>query len=112
MKSIQISKAGGTLDLVDRAIPAPKPGWVRIKVEACGICHSDMLVKEGHWPGVQYPRVPGHEIAGVVDQPGEGVSSWTKGQRVGIGWYGGHCGNCNSCRRGEMIYCQQGGITG
>jgi D-arabinose 1-dehydrogenase-like Zn-dependent alcohol dehydrogenase len=112
MKTIQVAKPGGSLELVERDLPTPQAGWVRVKVEACGICHSDALVKEGHWPGVAYPRVPGHEVAGVVDLPGPGVTQWTPGQRVGIGWYGGHCGVCLPCRRGDLIYCAQGGITG
>jgi D-arabinose 1-dehydrogenase-like Zn-dependent alcohol dehydrogenase len=112
MKTIQVPKPGGPLELVEREIPTPQAGWVRVKVEACGICHSDALVKEGHWPGLSYPRVPGHEVAGVVDLPGPGVTQWSKGQRVGIGWYGGHCGICLPCRRGDLVYCTNGGITG
>jgi alcohol dehydrogenase/propanol-preferring alcohol dehydrogenase len=112
MKAIQVGKAGGSLDLVERSIPDPKPDWVRIKVQACGICHSDMLLKEGYWPGVQYPRVPGHEVAGVIDQVGANVKVWKKGQRVGVGWYGGHCGVCDPCRRGEFIACVVGPVTG
>ena len=81
-------------------------GEVRVRVQACGICHSDVFTKEGHWPGIQYPRVPGHEIAGVVDEVGAGVTGWTKGQRVGVGWYGGHCGHCRACRRGDFINCE------
>jgi alcohol dehydrogenase/propanol-preferring alcohol dehydrogenase len=112
MKAIQVGKAGGSLDLVERSIPDPKPDWVRIKVQACGICHSDRLLKEGYWPGVQYPRVPGHEVAGVIDQVGANVKVWKKGQRVGVGWYGGHCGVCDPCRRGEFIACVVGPVTG
>jgi alcohol dehydrogenase/propanol-preferring alcohol dehydrogenase len=112
MKAIQVGKAGGSLDLVERSIPDPKPDWVRIKVQACGICHSDMLLKEGYWPNVQYPRVPGHEVAGVIDQVGANVKVWKKGQRVGVGWYGGHCGVCDPCRRGEFIACVVGPVTG
>src|SRR6266478_892253 len=112
MKAAQVGKPGGNWELVERDIPIPGPGQVRIKVEACGICHSDMLVKEGHWPGMQYPRVPGHEIAGTVDALGGGGAPWTVGQRVGIGWYGGHCGVCKPCRRGDLMQCQNGGITG
>ncbi len=85
MKVIQVAKPGGTLDLVERDIPAVKPGWVRIKIHACGVCHSDMLMKEGYWPGLQYPRVPGHEAAGVIDEVGPDVKPWVKGQRVGVG---------------------------
>ena len=87
-------------------------GWVRIKVEACGICHSDSLTKEGILPGIQYPRVPGHEVAGIVDAVGEGVVGWTEGQRVGVGWHGGYCGHCEPCRRGEIFACEWGQITG
>lgn len=112
MKTVQVTKPGGPLELVEREIPQPAAGWVRIKVQACGICHSDLLVKEGYWPGIAYPRVPGHEIAGVVDAVGNGVTQWTQGQRVGVGWYGGHCGVCDPCRRGDLKYCANGGITG
>jgi len=106
MMAVQVPKAGADFEVVERDIPEPGPGQVRVKVEACGVCHSDAMTKEGMWPGIQYPRVPGHEIAGVVDAVGEGVSGWTKGQRVGVGWHGGHCGYCDSCRRGDFITCQ------
>jgi D-arabinose 1-dehydrogenase-like Zn-dependent alcohol dehydrogenase len=112
MKAVQISKPGGDWEIVDREIPVPLAGWVRIKVQACGVCHSDMFVKEGQFPGLQYPRVPGHEIAGIVDAVGSGVNNWQKGQRVGVGWYGGHCGECSACRRGWLAYCHKGKITG
>ena len=112
MKAIQITSPGGPFELVERELPAPPPDWVRIRVHACGICHSDMLAKEGHWPGVQYPRVPGHEVAGIIDEPGANVTTWKQGQRVGVGWYGGHCGVCNPCRRGQFIHCKNGAITG
>jgi D-arabinose 1-dehydrogenase-like Zn-dependent alcohol dehydrogenase len=112
MKAIQVSKPGGPLELVEREIPVPPPNWVRIKVQACGVCHSDMMMKEGQWPGLQYPRVPGHEAAGVIDALGANVTTWAKGQRVGVGWYGGHCGVCNPCRRGDLINCANGSITG
>src|SRR5213595_1323724 len=112
MKAAQISKPGGAFELVERAIPEPGPGQVRVKVEACGICHSDVLVKEGLWPGIQYPRVPGHEIAGVVDLVGDGVTNWTKGQRVGVGWHGGHDFVCDQCRRGDFAMCLKRKITG
>jgi D-arabinose 1-dehydrogenase-like Zn-dependent alcohol dehydrogenase len=112
MKAAQVAKAGGELEVTEREIPAPPEGWVRIKVEACGVCHSDMLLKEGYWPGQQYPRIPGHEIAGVIDEVGAKVTSWTKGQRVGVGWYGGHCGVCPPCRRGNLVACVNGGVTG
>jgi D-arabinose 1-dehydrogenase-like Zn-dependent alcohol dehydrogenase len=112
MKAVQIAKAGGNLELVERNIPEPARAQVRIKVEACGICHSDALVKEGHWPGIQYPRVPGHEIAGRIDAVGPDVANWKPGQRVGVGWHGGHCFTCNACRRGDFINCRNEKITG
>ena len=105
MKVAQISKPGGDWEIVERPIPEPAAGQVRIKVQACGICHSDALVKEGHWPGLQYPRVPGHEVVGVVDAVGAGVSQWKSGQCVGIGWHGGHCGYCDACRNGDFFAC-------
>lgn len=111
MKAVQISKPGGNFELVERAIPEPGRGQVRIKVEACGICHSDALVKEGHWPGIQYPRVPGHEIAGRIDKLGPEVTLWKPGQRVGVGWHGGHCFQCDPCRRGDFVLCQNQKIT-
>jgi D-arabinose 1-dehydrogenase-like Zn-dependent alcohol dehydrogenase len=106
MRVVQVSRPGGPFELVEREITEPGIGHVRIKVDACGICHSDVLTKEGTWPGIQYPRVPGHEVAGVVDAVGEGVVGWKEGQRVGVGWHGGHCGYCDSCRRGDFITCQ------
>lgn len=112
MRSVQVSKAGGDLELVDRDIPSPQHGWVRVRVHACGICHGDSVVKMGHWPGLQFPRVPGHEVAGAIDELGDGVTLWKQGQRVGVGWYGGHCGVCAACRRGNLVDCRQGGITG
>ena len=112
MKAAQISKAGGDWELVERDIPEPGPGQVRVKVEACGICHSDTLVKEGLWPGLQYPRVPGHEIAGRVDAVGDDVTSWAVGQRVGVGWHGGHCFVCEQCRRGDFAMCVNRKVTG
>ena len=112
MKAVQISKPGGNFELVERPIPDPARNQVRIKVEACGICHSDALVKEGHWPGIQYPRVPGHEIAGRIDAVGADVSQWKPGQRVGVGWHGGHCFTCNACRRGDFVLCRNLKITG
>ncbi len=111
MKAVQISKAGGNFEVVDRPIPEPGRREVRIKVEACGICHSDALVKEGLWPGLQYPRVPGHEIAGRIDKIGPEVTLWKSGQRVGVGWHGGHCFQCDPCRRGDFINCQFEKIT-
>ncbi len=103
---MQVPRPNGPFELVERAIPEPGPGAVRVKVQACGICHSDSFTKEGHWPGIQYPRVPGHEIAGVLDAVGAGVAVWKRGQRVGIGWHGGHCGLCDSCRRGNFVTCR------
>lgn len=112
MKAAQISKPGGNWELRERDIPEPGAGQVRVKVEACGICHSDALVKEGLWPGLQYPRVPGHEIAGRVDAAGDDVSSWVVGQRVGVGWHGGHCFVCEQCRRGDFAMCVNRKVTG
>jgi len=106
MRVMQVARAGGPFELVEREIPNPGADQVRIKVEACGICHSDAMTKEGTWPGIRYPRVPGHEVAGVVDVVGAGVTGWTRGQRVGLGWHGGHCGSCDSCRRGDFVTCQ------
>jgi D-arabinose 1-dehydrogenase-like Zn-dependent alcohol dehydrogenase len=112
MNAVQVSKPGGDFELVKRNIPEPGRTQVRIKVEACGICHSDALVKEGYWPGIQYPRVPGHEIAGHIDAVGADVTNWKPGQRVGVGWHGGHDFTCNACRRGDFINCQNEQITG
>jgi D-arabinose 1-dehydrogenase-like Zn-dependent alcohol dehydrogenase len=111
MRAVQIARAGGQFELIECGIPDPQPGWVRIKVEACGICHSDSLVKEGLWPGIEYPRVPGHEVIGVVDAVGEGVKPWKNGQRVGVGWHGGNCGYCDHCRRGEFFACEVALLT-
>ena len=111
MKAVQVSKPGGNFEVVERPIPEPGRGQVRIKVEACGICHSDALVKEGYWPGIQYPRVPGHEIAGRVDEIGADVMMWKPGRRVGVGWHGGHCFVCDACRRGDFMLCQVEKIT-
>jgi D-arabinose 1-dehydrogenase-like Zn-dependent alcohol dehydrogenase len=112
MRVAQIAKPGGPLEIVERPIPEPGAGWVRIKVQACGICHSDSLVKEGHMPGIQYPRVPGHEVAGVIDAVGAGVTAFKVGQRVGVGWNGGYCGQCDPCRRGDFFACVTGQVTG
>src|SRR5438874_10572037 len=112
MKVAQISKPGGDFEIVEREIPKPGAGQVRIKVQACGVCHSDMLTKEGYWPGIQYPRVPGHEVAGIVDEVGAGVSSWKKGQRAGVGWHGGQDNTCRECRRGDFRNCQNVKICG
>lgn len=106
MRVVQVSQPKGPFELVEREIPEAGPGSIRIKIQACGICHSDVLTKEGLWPGIQYPRVPGHEVAGIIDAVGPGVTGWTPGQRVGVGWHGGHCGHCDSCRRGDFITCQ------
>jgi D-arabinose 1-dehydrogenase-like Zn-dependent alcohol dehydrogenase len=111
MKAVQISKPGGNFEVVERPIPHPGRRQVRVKVEACGICHSDALVKEGHWPGIQYPRVPGHEIAGRIDAVGPDVTLWKPGQRVGVGWHGGHCFECDPCRRGDFLNCKFEKIT-
>jgi len=112
MKAAQISRAGGDWELVERDIPEPGAGQVRVKVEACGICHSDVLVKDGMWPGLQYPRVPGHEVAGRIDAVGANVTAWSKGQRVGVGWHGGHCFVCELCRRGDFAMCINRKVTG
>lgn len=112
MKVAQISKPGAGFQIVERAIPEPGAGQVRIKVQACGVCHSDVLTVEGGWPGIEYPRIPGHEVAGVIDEVGEGVSAWKKGQRVGVGWHGGHDNTCRECRRGDFRNCQNQKIAG
>ena len=106
MRVAQVTRPNGRFEIVEREIPEPGAGSVRVKIEACGICHSDTMTKEGLWPGIEYPRVPGHEIAGVVDAIGSGVAGWKEGQRVGVGWHGGHCGYCDSCRRGDFVTCQ------
>ena len=106
MRAVQVTRPNGPLEIVEREIAEPGAGQVRVKVEACGICHSDSFTKEGTWPGIQYPRIPGHEIAGIVDAVGSGVAGWRQGQRVGVGWHGGHCGYCDSCRRGDFVTCQ------
>jgi D-arabinose 1-dehydrogenase-like Zn-dependent alcohol dehydrogenase len=112
MKVAQVPKAGADFQVVEREIPKPGPGEVRIKVQACGVCHSDVLTKEGSLPGIQYPRVPGHEVAGIVDELGAAVSGWQKGQRVGVGWHGGHDGTCLQCRRGDFRNCSNLKIAG
>jgi D-arabinose 1-dehydrogenase-like Zn-dependent alcohol dehydrogenase len=112
MMAAQISKAGGDFEIVEREIPKPGAGHVLIKVLACGVCHSDVLTKEGLWPGIQFPRVPGHEVAGVIEELGEDVSGWTKGQRAGVGWHGGHDGTCLQCRRGDFRNCQNMKVAG
>jgi D-arabinose 1-dehydrogenase-like Zn-dependent alcohol dehydrogenase len=112
MKVAQVPKPGADFEIVERDIPKPGARQVRIKVQACGVCHSDVLTKEGLWPGIQYPRIPGHEVAGVVDEVGVGVSEWTKGQRVGVGWHGGHDGTCRECRRGDFRNCRNAKVCG
>ena len=106
MRAAQVRAPKGQFEIVEREIPEPPAGSVRVKIEACGVCHSDWFTKEGAWPGIEYPRVPGHEIAGVVDATGANVAGWKKGERVGVGWHGGHCGYCDSCRRGDFVTCQ------
>jgi D-arabinose 1-dehydrogenase-like Zn-dependent alcohol dehydrogenase len=112
MKVAQIPKAGGDFQIVEREIPNPSAGQVRIKVQACGVCHSDQFTKEGTWPGIQYPRVPGHEVVGLIDELDAGVTEWKKGQRVGVGWHGGHDGTCRQCRRGDFRNCQNLKVPG
>lgn len=109
---VQVGKAGGPLELVTREVDEPQAAWVRVKVQACGVCHSDSVTKEGLFPGIAYPKVPGHEVVGVVDALGAGVTEWKAGQRVGLGWYGGHCGKCEPCRRGDLVACQRLKIPG
>src|SRR5688572_10226533 len=96
MLAVQVPRPGAPFEVVERDIPEPTPGTVRIRIQACGVCHSDMLTKEGAFPGIEYPRVPGHEIVGVIDAVGSGVAPWSRGQRVGVGWNGGYCGHCDS----------------
>jgi D-arabinose 1-dehydrogenase-like Zn-dependent alcohol dehydrogenase len=112
MRVAQVSKPNEPFEIVERPIPDPGPGSVRIKVHACGVCHSDSFTKEGTFPGLQYPRVPGHEAAGVIDAVGPGVAGWPLGQKVGVGWNGGYCGSCDHCRRGDFFACVTGQVTG
>jgi D-arabinose 1-dehydrogenase-like Zn-dependent alcohol dehydrogenase len=112
MRAVQVNSANGPFELVEREIPDPTARHVRIKVQACGVCHSDSFTKIGAFPGIQYPRVPGHEIVGTVDAVGADVPDWRPGRRVGVGWHGGHCGHCGSCRRGDFITCINGQIPG
>jgi D-arabinose 1-dehydrogenase-like Zn-dependent alcohol dehydrogenase len=112
MRAAQIAKAGAPLEMVDLPIPEPGREQVRVKVQACGVCHSDSITKEGYFPGIAYPISPGHEVIGVVDKLGEGVDQWKLGQRVGLGWYGGHCGKCEPCRRGDLVLCRKNIIPG
>ena len=108
MRVVQVTEPNGPLELVERDIPEPAAGQVRVRVQACGICHSDAFTKEGTFPGLTYPRVPGHEVAGVIDALGpSGTAPWSVGQRVGVGWYGGHCGHCDRCRRGDFVTCRE-----
>ena len=112
MRAVQVKNANGPFELVEREIPTPAAGQVLIKVEACGICHSDALTKLGAFPGITYPRVPGHEVVGIIDKLGERVPNWKPGRRVGVGWHGGHCGHCPSCRRGDFVTCANLQIPG
>jgi alcohol dehydrogenase/propanol-preferring alcohol dehydrogenase len=112
MKAARVPDAGADFEIVDLPVPEPDAGEVRVRVEACGICHSDAFVKEGTFPGIDYPRVPGHEVAGVVDAVGSDVSQWTEGDRVGVGWHGGHCFTCEACREGDFVNCENALITG
>jgi len=112
MKAAQVPKPGADFEIVEREIPHPGAGEVRIKVQACGVCHSDVFTKEGQWPGIQYPRVPGHEVVGLIDELGAGVSEWKQGQRIGVGWHGGHDGTCRACRRGDFRNCQNLRVPG
>ena len=112
MKAAQVPKPGAEFQIVEREIPTPDAGQVRIKVQACGVCHSDLFTKEGVWPGIQYPRAPGHEVAGIIDEVGAGVPEWKKGQRVGVGWHGGHDGTCRECRRGDFRHCRNRQVPG
>src|SRR5262245_56302122 len=112
MRVAQVSRPKGPCEIVERPIPEPAAGTVRIKVLACGICHSDSFTREGAYPGIRYPRVPGHEVAGVIDAVGPDVADWKPGERVGVGWNGGYCGHCDPCRRGEFFACVTGQVTG
>jgi D-arabinose 1-dehydrogenase-like Zn-dependent alcohol dehydrogenase len=112
MRVVQVASKDGPLELVERELPQPGPGEVRVKVQACGVCHSDTIARQGLLPTVPYPIVPGHEIAGVIDAVGSGVIGWPVGTRVGIGWFGGHCGRCEPCRRGYLIDCRNLRIPG
>ncbi len=111
-RAMQVAAAGGAFELVQKEFPEPGPGQVRIRVQACGVCHSDSLTKLGLWPGIQFPRVPGHEVAGVLDAVAADVQHFKVGQRVGLGWHGGHCNYCNPCRRGDFVLCENGPISG
>lgn len=112
MRAVVVTKANAPFELVTREVPTPGPHWVRVKVEACGVCHSDLFVKSGGYPGLQLPRIPGHEIAGRIDAVGPEVTAWKVGDRVGVGWHGGHCFECEACRRGDFLACANGKVTG
>lgn len=112
MRAIQVARPGAPFELVERPLPEPRAGEVRITVQACGVCHSDAIAKEGWVPGIPYPIIPGHEVAGVIEKLGEGVVGWSVGTRVGVGWFGGNCGHCELCRRGDLIDCQNLRIPG
>ena len=112
MKAVQVPKPGGDFEFVEREIPEPGPRQVRIRVQACGICHSDVIIKEGLFPGISYPRVPGHEVIGMIDEVGAGVKHWKKGERVGVGWHGGQDGTCPACRRGDFLNCANAMVCG
>ena len=112
MRVAQVPRPNGPFEIVERPLPTPGPGTVRIAVQACGICHSDVLTKQGGFPGLVYPRVPGHEVAGVIDAIGPDVDTWKVGERVGVGWNGGYCGKCDPCRRGDLFACVTQQVTG
>ena len=112
MRAVQVKEANGPFELVERDVPSPAPGQVLLKVQACGVCHSDVFTKTGAYPGIEFPRVPGHEVVGIIEKVGERVPDWREGQRVGVGWHGGHCGHCPSCRRGDFITCRYAQIPG
>lgn len=112
MKAMQVTEAGGDFTLVEKDIPSPDENEVLIKVQACGICHSDAFVKDGLMPGIEYPQVPGHEVVGTIEEIGSNISHWSNGQRVGVGWHGGHCYHCESCRNGDFINCENAKVTG
>ena len=112
MRAVQVSQPNTRLELVERDVPEPRAGQARVRVQACGVCHSNSFTVEGTFPGISYPRVPGHEIAGVIDALGDATQPWKVGQRVGVGWYGGHCGHCDRCRRGDFLTCREGRISG
>lgn len=111
-RAVQVSAPGGAFEVVQKEYPSPGPGHVRIRVQACGVCHSDAITRYGAFPGIAYPRVPGHEVAGIVDEVGSDVPLFKPGQRVGLGWHGGHCNYCAPCRRGDFILCENGQISG